>query len=66
MKKKMILLRNDAELILVNTQHICMYIHKELRDIPYSQDTDRKGREEREVKNPWRQLRATAVIQTIT
>lgn len=48
-----------------HNMNMCMHRHNKLRDIPYSQATDRKGREDRKVKNPWRQLRATAVIQTI-
>lgn len=29
-------------------------MHKKLREIPYSQGTDRKEKEGRKAKNPWR------------
>lgn len=31
-----------------------MYMHKKLREIPYSQGIDRKEKKGRKVKNPWK------------
>lgn len=68
MKIEMMLLKNEAWthfcqsnrmriLKLIPNTKLNLYIHmsKKLREISYSQVTNRKGKEVRKVKNPWRQ-----------